>query len=175
MVLSPQEPWHVAAITAAIAIVSKYLFRTRTANIFNPAALALVATFHLFHTGQSWWGALPGVPAYGLIVLIATGLFITDRVNKMPMVLAPDLQAVLFFAFFILTDPPTAPAKYSHQVACAALVAVTSFAIFEWIGVADYLLAGVLAGNIWEAWRRARRHARPGRDEPAFGIGRYGA
>jgi Na+-translocating ferredoxin:NAD+ oxidoreductase RnfD subunit len=137
----------------------------------------------VFNTGQSWWGALPNVTAYGLIVLVATGIFITDRVNKMPLVLAflgsyylmftitafvsapgpvaeifrtPDLQAVLFFAFFILTDPPTAPVKYPHQLACGAIVAVISFAVFEWIGAADYLLAGVLVGNIWEAFRRAR-------------------
>ena len=45
-----------------IAIASKYLFRVRSANIFNPAALALVATFYLFNTGQSWWGALGDLP-----------------------------------------------------------------------------------------------------------------
>lgn len=165
-------------------MASKYVLRTRSGNIFNPAALALVATFHVFHTGQSWWGALPSVPAYGVIVLLATGLFITDRVNKMPLALGflgiyfllftvtafvgdsrrvveifrtPDLQAVLFFAFFILTDPPTAPWKYPDQLICGAIVAVTSYAIFEWIGAAYYLLAGVLVGNIWEARRRIRR------------------
>jgi Na+-translocating ferredoxin:NAD+ oxidoreductase RnfD subunit len=183
MVLSPQEPWHVTAITSAGAIVSKYLFRTRSANIFNPAALALVATFHVFGTGQSWWGALPNITSYGLIALVATGVFISDRVNKTPLVLAflgsyyllftitafagdprhvaeifrsPDLQAVLYFAFFILTDPPTAPSKYPHQFACGAIVAGTSFAVFEWIGAADYLLIAVLVGNIWETWRRTR-------------------
>ena len=36
MVLSPHEPWYVAGCTSAVAIVSKYLFRTRSANIFNP-------------------------------------------------------------------------------------------------------------------------------------------
>lgn len=183
MVLVPQEPWYVAAITAAIAIISKYVFRTRTANTFNPAALALVATFYPFHTGQSWWGALPGVPGFGLIVLFATGIFITDRVNKVPLVLAflgscyllftvtafvgdpgrvaeifrtPDLNAVLFCAFFIVTDPPTAPSKNSHQLACGAIVAVIAYAVFEWVGAAYFLLAGVLGGNIWEAWRRTR-------------------
>jgi hypothetical protein len=30
------------------------------------------------------------------------------------------------------------------------------FAAFELIGAAYYLLAGVLVGNVWEAWRRAR-------------------
>jgi Na+-translocating ferredoxin:NAD+ oxidoreductase RnfD subunit len=188
MVLRPQEPWQVAAVTAGVGVGSKYVFRTRSANVFNPAALALVAAFHVSHTGQSWWGALPDAAGYGLIALLSTGIFITDRVNKMPLVLAflgsyyllftitayagdpgrvaevfraPDLQAALFFAFFILTDPPTAPAKYPHQLVCGALVAAVSYLVFEWTGAADYLLAGVLAGNAFEAWRRGR--ARPSR------------
>ena len=171
-------------------MISKYLIRTRTANTFNPAALALVVTFLVFDTGLSWWGALPDLPPYGLIVLFATGIYITDRINKMPMVLAflggyyllftttafvsdpvrvaeifraPDLQAVIFFAFFILTDPPTSPVKIPHQLVCGTIVAVTSFAVFEWVGAAYYLLAGVLVGNTWEAWRRMRaRAAGPG-------------
>jgi Na+-translocating ferredoxin:NAD+ oxidoreductase RnfD subunit len=186
MVLSPQEPWHVTALTAALAIISKYVFRARRANAFNPAALALVATFYLFNTGHSWWGALPGLGYPGVVVLLGTGLYITDRVNKMPLVLAflggyfllftiaawtgdpahvveiyrtPDAQAALYLAFFILTDPPTAPAKYSHQVVCGTLVAVVSVAVFELTGAAYYLLAGVLVGNVWEAWRRVRSHA----------------
>jgi hypothetical protein len=65
------------------------------------------------------------------------------------------VEAVLFFAFIILTDPPTSPPKYADQVVCGVLVALVSFAIFEWAGVVYYLLAGVLAGNVWEAWRRA--------------------
>ena len=187
MVLSPHEPWYVAAITSAVAVVSKYIFRTRSANVFNPAAFALVATFYVFDSGQSWWGALPEISPYALAALFATGLFIADRVNKMPMVLAflgvyyllftatafaadpgrvaeifraPDLHAVLYFAFFILTDPPTSPTKYRDQIICAAIVAVVSYGIFEWVGAAYYLLAGVLAGNVWEAWRRYQLHRR---------------
>jgi hypothetical protein len=34
---------------------------------------------------------------------------------------------------------------------------LVSYAFFEWAGVVYYLLAGVLAGNIWEAWRRVNR------------------
>jgi Na+-translocating ferredoxin:NAD+ oxidoreductase RnfD subunit len=183
MVLSPFEPWYVGACTSAFAIVSKYIFRTRSANVFNPAALALVVAFYVFHTGQSWWGALPEITPWALAVLFATGIFITDRVNKMPLVLAflgayyllftataflgdpsrvaevfraPDLNAVLFFAFFILTDPPTSPVKYRDQLLCGVIVAAVSYAAYEWIGAAYYLLAGVLVGNVWEAWRRVR-------------------
>jgi len=184
MVLRAQEPWYVVTITAVAAILSKYVFRSRSANVFNPAALAIIASFYVFHTGQSWWGALPDVNPWAQIVLVAAGLFIADRVNKMPLVLMflgtyfvlftiaafirdpqwvseiyrpPDLEAALYFAFIILTDPPTSPAKYPDQIVCGVIVAVVSFAFFEWAGVVYYLLAGVLAGNVWEAWRRANR------------------
>ena len=181
MVLSAQTPWSVATVTSAVAIISKYVVRTRAGNVFNPAALAIVAMFPVFHAGQSWWGALPEVTPIAQVTLLACGVFIADRVNRMPLVLAffgayyllftvtafvsdpawvsevfrtPDLQAVLFFAFFILTDPPTSPVKYPDQIVLAVIVAVASYAIFEWMGAAYYLLAGVLVGNVWEAWRR---------------------
>ena len=183
MVLSPREPWYIAAGAATLAVVSKYLVRTRSANVFNPAALALVAVSHLVGAGQSWWGALPDIAPIAWVALFGTGLFISERVNKIPLVLAffgayfllftgtafagqsrqvaeiyrtPDLQAALYFAFFILTDPPTSPVRYSRQIACGALVAVASYLFFETIGAADYLLAGVLVGNVWEAWNRRR-------------------
>ncbi|MBP6715700.1 MAG: RnfABCDGE type electron transport complex subunit D, partial [Acidobacteria bacterium] len=183
MVLSPFEPWWVSAATSAIAIASKYVLRTKSANIFNPAALALVISYYAFNTGQSWWGALPELMPAAVAALFISGIFITDRVNKMPLVLAflgvyyalftatayfgdaakvaeifraPDLHAVLYFAFFMLTDPPTAPIKYQDQIFCGALVAVVSYALFETVGVVYYLLAGLMVGNVWEAWRRVR-------------------
>ena len=196
MILTPQEPWYMAAGTSAIAIASKYVFRTRSANVFNPAALALVGTFYIFHTGQDWWGALPELAPVALVALFATGAFITDRVNKIPLVLvflgvyfalftgaaflgdpgkvaeifrAPDLHAVLFFAFFILTDPPTSPVKYPDQVLFGVLVALVSFAIFEWVGAAYYLLAGALVGNVWEGWHRWYQYSRRRLDASAEG------
>jgi Na+-translocating ferredoxin:NAD+ oxidoreductase RnfD subunit len=69
---------------------------------------------------------------------------------------APDLHAVLFFAFFILTDPPTSPVPYPGQLVCGAVVAAASFAVFQWAGAVHYLLTGVLVGNVYEAWRRGR-------------------
>lgn len=186
MVLRAQEPWYVVAITSVAATLSKYILRSRHANVFNPAALAIIASFYVFHTGQSWWGALTEAPLAVQILLLAGGIFITDRVNKMPLVLtflgvyfllftvtsfvgdprwvaeiyrSPDLEAALFFAFIILTDPPTSPAKYPDQIVCGVIVAVVSFSFFEWAGVVYYLLAGVLVGNVWEAWRRVSRRA----------------
>ena len=181
MVLTPHEPSAVIAATAVLGVVTKYVCRAGGANIFNPAALALVVTAPVFHTGQSWWGALPALPLAALALLAAAGIFISDRVNKIPAVLsflgvyfacftatafigrpsdvaevfrAPDLQAALYFAFFILTDPPTSPVRHRAQLVSGAVAAVTSWALFESAGVEWYLLGGVLAANVVEAGRR---------------------
>jgi Na+-translocating ferredoxin:NAD+ oxidoreductase RnfD subunit len=184
MVLRSQEPWYVLAFTASVAVVSKYIFRSKTANVFNPAALAIIVSFCVFHTGQSWWGALVDMRPVAKLALLAGGAFIADRVNKMPLVLtflgayfalftvmsfigtpldaaeifrSPDAEAALYFATVILTDPPTSPPKYRDQMVYGLIVAVISFTVFEITGVVYYLLAGLLAGNVWEAWRRASR------------------
>lgn len=184
MVLSAQQPWQYPAVTTAIAIVSKYVFRSRAGNVFNPAAFGIVATFYIFNTGQSWWGALPALAPLPQLAMVGTGIFIADRVNKMPLVVAflgafyvlftatafvapparvaevfrtPDLQAALFFALFILSDPPTSPVEYPDQIVFGAIVAAVSYAVFMWIGAAYYLLAGVLVANVWESWRRVSR------------------
>jgi Na+-translocating ferredoxin:NAD+ oxidoreductase RnfD subunit len=182
MILTPQEPWYVGAVTAAVGVVSKYLFRARTANVFNPAALALIATFYLFNTGQSWWGALAEITPVALIILVAAGGFIAQRVDRIPAVLAflgcyyllftvaaflgnpasveevyrtPDLHAALYFAFFMITDPPTSSPRHRDQVVFGVIAGVASYAVFELIGAAYFLLAGLLVANGWEAWRRA--------------------
>ncbi|MEP7000389.1 MAG: RnfABCDGE type electron transport complex subunit D [bacterium] len=185
MVLSPHEPWYVPMVTTGIAVLSKYVVRVRTANVFNPAALGLVVTYFTFDTAQSWWGALPDVAPVAIALLFAAGLFIAARVHKLPLVLAflgsyyllftltafvgdpakvaelyraPDLHAALYFAFFMVTDPPTSPPKYRDQLINGALVAVVSYAVFELVGAVYFLLAGLLVANVWEAWRR--HHAR---------------
>ena len=187
MVVRAQEPWIVPAVTSVVAVLSKYVLRSRQANVFNPAALALVLMFHLMPMGQSWWGALPDVsPPWLRAPLLVGGLYIASRVNKLPLVLAflgayfclftataflgdprhvaeifrsPDLDAVIYFALVILTDPPTSPAKYRGQWIFGILAAVVGYAVFMVFGVVYFLLAGVLAANVWEAWRRAHRRA----------------
>jgi Na+-translocating ferredoxin:NAD+ oxidoreductase RnfD subunit len=187
MVLSVQTAWYVIPATALAGVAAKYVFRTRGANIFNPAALGIVALFPLMRPAQNWWGALPEVAPLAQLALPIGGIFIAHRVKKLALVVAflgcyfalfttaafvrdpawvseifrtPDLQAVLYFAFFILTDPPTSPIAPRDQIAFAAIVALVSFAIFESTGAVYYLLGGVLVGNLWEARRRVAFRAR---------------
>lgn len=183
MILGPHEPWYVPAVTSAIAIVSKYVLRTKTANIFNPAALALLASFMLFGAEQSWWGALPDTPVIGVAALVAGGTYIAVRLRKLPSIVAflgvyfaaftidafmgdptqvwevfrtPDLEAVLYLALFMVTDPPTSPPKAREQVIYGTVAALISVATYLTIGGAYFLLTGVLAANVWEAQRRVR-------------------
>ena len=120
-------------------------------------------------------------------VLLATGVFMTWRVNKLPAAIsflgvyfllftvtafvgdpaqvvtlfrAPDLHAALFFALFMVTDPPTSPARSRDQLVFGAITGVVGYAVFEWIGAAYFLLAGLLVANAWEAWHRAWAHDR---------------
>ncbi len=187
-VLSPHEPWWVAAVTAVVGIASKYAVRARKANVFNPAVFGLVATFYVFNTGQSWWGALPELATPWIAALLAAGAFITWKVNKAPLVLAflgsyyllitltafagnpahvaelyraPDLHAALYFAFFMLTDPPTSPPRDRDQIVYGAITGTVGYAVFTFVGAAYWLLAGLLAANAWDAVRRLRRPTRP--------------
>jgi len=181
LVLSPAMSPFVAGLTAAIAIASKHLLRTRWSNIFNPAALALVVACFVFGAEESWWGSLPDLPIYAVPILLAAGVFVADRVNKLPMALtflatffgiftltaflgdttgvqeifrAPDANAALFFAMFMLDDPPTSPVKYPDQITYGAIAALISYAVFLAFGGVYYLLAGVLFANGWESLRR---------------------
>jgi Na+-translocating ferredoxin:NAD+ oxidoreductase RnfD subunit len=197
-VLGPTTPHVVTAAVAILATLGKHLLATDRWHIFNPAALALLVSVPLFGTGQSWWGALPDLSWPFTFVLVALGAVIVSRINKFPLVLSylgvlfalsaalgridpvtasemfrtPFIQATLFLAVFMLTDPPTSPARYAEQVAIGVLAAAVSVAAEEAGAGQVYLLIGVLVGNAALALRRAlpvspgpsaaaRRHSPP--------------
>lgn len=185
MITSPYDPWHLAPTTTAIALASKHLLRWRGVNLLNPAAVGLVVSYVALDAAHSWWGALPDIaPAVGWPLLVLTGGYMVDRVNRIPLALAflatyftlftalafvrdrttvaeifvtPDLQAAVFFAAFMLTDPPTSPPRWRAQAACGITVAVSAAVLFVTTGGAFYLLGALLVGNVLfvRGWRRA--------------------
>ena len=177
-VLGPETPPAVTAIVAGGASASKYLFRARAGHLFNPAALALLVSIPAFGTAHSWWGALGDAAPVWTVVLVAGGAAIADRINKLPLVLTfggvtyalftvaslsvdhetrirlaemfrqPFLQATLFLAFVMLSDPPTAPGGYVDQVWVGGLAGVASV-VAQLLGAGQaYLLVGLLVGNL---------------------------
>jgi len=186
LVLGTTTHWYIPVAITAISVVSKHVLKVGRKPILNPAALGLLIGIYVFHTGQSWWGDLADLPGLMVIVLLAAGYFVVSRVNKFPQVFTflgtyfilllaagyyhigqvaytpgdalrdPIVNAALFMAFFMLTDPPTSPAKYRGQVAFGLIVAVVSVAIYLAVGGLSYLLIGLLVGNVWKA-RQARK------------------
>ena len=183
-ILSSRESWLVVAWTSSFAIISKRVVRTEREHIFNPAALALIWAPIAFGSGESWWGALGDLSPVWIPVLLVTGMFMADRLNKFPLVLTflavyfgfftvasvanpqgvaemfrePFLQAALFLAFFMLTDPPTSPNRYLDQV-WFGLLAALSAGVAQLLGAGQvYLLVGLVVPNaVLALVRYARR------------------
>ena len=119
--------------------------------------------------------------ATGVLAFAATyfGLFtvvaLPDPTAVAEMFRAPFVQAALFLALFMLTDPPTSPSRYWDQIAIGAVAAAVACAA-QLLGAGQaYLLLGVLAGNLVLAARRwmssrttdaTRRVAKTGRTAP---------
>ena len=88
--------------------------------------------------------------------LFTAAAFVGNPAHVAEVFRPPDVNAALFFALFMVSDPPTAPTRPRDQLACGVLIGLVSFVAFEWLGVVTYLLVGLLAGNLFEAGRRLR-------------------
>jgi len=183
MVLSPAVPLGVPILASAVAVTSKHFLHGKQGHFLNPAAFGLLVIGILLSTEQSWWGGLGDMSAALVAAVFAAGWFIAGRINKLPTVLAflgayfglltlatllgnpltfadafrePMTGAAAFFACFMLTDPPTSPARPRDQVWFAIVAAVVSvLCLAVNVGGVYYLLIGLLAANIFEGARRA--------------------
>lgn len=179
LVLNTGEQWYVPAAASAAAILSKHILKLKKKPIFNPAAFGLLTVLLIFSSGQSWWGSLSLLPSWFVLLVLIGGYMITNKVNKFPQVFAfigtyclimlvmayfgtgdvtdalrnPFINSALFLAFFMVTDPPTSPAKYKDQVLFGFIAAAISCADYLIFGGLSYLLIGLLAANAWKAWR----------------------
>lgn len=175
LILSSTTSILTIAGTAIIAILSKHLITFKKRPIFNPAAFGLLISVLLFQTGQSWWGAFGDLPVWTIAFLLVGGYIITNRINKFPQVFAflltsflllalmgffnigdavdalrpPFINATLFFGFFMLTDPPTSPAKDKDQILFGILTAAAGTIIYGIFGGLMYLFIGLCIGNLY--------------------------
>ncbi|WP_051348730.1 RnfABCDGE type electron transport complex subunit D [Peribacillus kribbensis] len=181
-ILSSSSPLGVVCVTSLMAVLSKYILIYKKKHIFNPAVMGLLLSQLLYHSGQSWWGAFGDLPGWTLLLLILGGYLITGRVNKFPMVFTflgvsfvlmlligfynpeaemealrpPFINAILFFGFIMLTDPPTSPAKDKDQIIYGLLTAVVGTAVYGLFGGLNYLFIGLILANGWNCLKKAR-------------------
>ena len=144
----------IAALAAAIAVGSKFLLRANGKHIFNPANLAIVVLVVL--SDRAWissgqWGSTSLLA----VLLVGLGLVVLSRARRFettlfflgtwsallfaralwlgdPMTIPMhQLQngALLLFAFFMISDPVTAPNAPTGRAVYGALVAAVGYVI----------------------------------------------
>nr|NNM90511.1 hypothetical protein [Bacilli bacterium] len=177
MALSTSTTWYVVAATTGLAIASKHILKRKRKPIFNPAAFGLLLSTFIFQSGQSWWAGMTLLPNAYMIVLAICIVIIAQRVRKFPQVIAflgsyaalsgifmlfakthmdaalalqnPMLNSALFLAAFMITDPPTSPAKRMDQIVFGLLTGIISFLTFIIDpGELIYLFVGLLIANV---------------------------
>lgn len=157
---------------SVIAIVSKFVIKSRHVNILNPAAFGLLASMFVFGVGGQWWAAA-NYNVYGValsltvvlviaayearrwissLVFIAVTLAFSVFYKGILTLSLSSLAAAFFginffFAFVMLAEPKTSPAGKYGQIAFGALVA------FAYAALAIYkmqypLLEALLIGNV---------------------------
>lgn len=144
----------LAAAAAVIAISSKFLIRMRSKHVFNPANLGLVtlilASDHAWVSSGQW-----GSATIGALTLACLGFLVLTRARRAETTLGflliyaallfgralwlgdpitiplHQLQngALLIFAFFMISDPKTAPNTATGRVIFGTIVATIAFAI----------------------------------------------
>jgi Na+-translocating ferredoxin:NAD+ oxidoreductase RnfD subunit len=68
----------------------------------------------------------------------------------------PFVNAALFFAFFMLTDPPTSPNREREQLRFGAIAGAIAVIAYLAIHTLAFPLAGLLTANLALAWQRRR-------------------
>lgn len=185
LILSSSTSIGSIAATAAMATLSKHLLRYKNKPIFNPAAFGLLLSVLFLQTGQSWWGAFGDLPSWTLLFIMAGGFIVTNRINKFPLVFSflgttfilllimgllnigdavdalrpPFINATLFFGFFMLTDPPTSPAKVREQVLFGIFIAAAGTIIYGIFGGLIYLYVALSMANFYR-WQKKRAGAK---------------
>ena len=162
-------------VACAIAIASKFFIKVKSANVFNPAALGLLA-LGLLSIGSSWWGT-SSVNVYGVALSLSIVLVIAAyecrrlplafsfiiasvalSIAASPIGLGNATVAILgvnyFFAFLMLTEPKTSPPKKVAQAVYGIYVAVLYFALITLLAHSSIyfgalsIFAALLIGNI---------------------------
>ncbi len=124
----------LGSIAAMLSMATKYLLAINKKHIFNPVAIAVVLTAILLNHSASWWVAtlwmMPAVVITGLLItrktqrfdLVLSFIFITTAfvifrsINSNSSITFINALSrafisspILFFAFFMLTEPLTTP------------------------------------------------------------------
>ena len=160
-VLAPGNLFFIAPIAA---ILFKHLFRVFGKHIFNPAGFGLFVANVFFRLPLTWWLTT------NILLVVIFGLVLAYKVRKLGLALSffcamfvlsvvyslinhqPALSNIslinFFFILFMLVEPKTSPFYVKGQVVYGALTAGLALASLVFFSRYDFLISGLMAGNI---------------------------
>lgn len=149
--LSIGQTWYVPLTAGVIAVLSKHIIKINNKHIFNPAVFGLFVTILIFNATIGWWSSqiLWLVILFGIFLMykmknykLILSYFITSLVlslvyniiTKKTLTLGILLLSTnLFFMFFMLVEPITAPTNKKAKIIFGVLTAILSFLILIFI------------------------------------------
>lgn len=169
-VLAPARLFYLAPL---FAILSKHIIRNSRRHIFNPAAFGLFVVNVLWGLPLSW-GLVTNITA-----VVISGLFLAYKIKKLGLIVAfigstfilsilyslfihqaalANLGLInLFFAFFMLPEPKTSPVGLKNKLIYGAAVALFSILSLAFLPRFDFLILGLVMGNIAGVFLRKAR------------------
>jgi len=192
LIFPPTAGVVLVSVVAFAAVAFRHVLRYRGRPWFNPTATGIVLGTVFLGLAPAWW---VGIGPYGEVAIIALGLVLLARnprqwrlpslflltygllsaVQHLVVGTSLDLHvlilqaidpATLFFAFFMVTEPRSAPAAPHEQVLYAGSVGVAA-AFFPLFLPSLGILVALLVGNTLALWMRfqASRVPSPRRTE----------
>jgi len=198
LLLPPVVPTVAAGAATLAAITLRHVLRSRGRPWLNPAAAGVVVGAIFFGLAPAWWGAINEELVIGLGVVLLlwqlrnwrlpvvflgsyAALAIVERLIfslSTGLVLVPSVlflsavdPAVLFFGFFMVAEPRTAPSSKGLQPVYAVTVAAGA-ALLPLALPTISALVGLLAGNLVSVAMRSARWSRPAYDDARAGAAR---
>lgn len=169
-VLAPAKLFYIAPITA---IISKYTIRLSRRHIFNPAGFGLFVSNVFFGLPLSWR------LSENVGIIIAFGLFLAYKLKKFGLIFSFTAVTILlsigyslsmhqpifthlhiinpFFIFFMLPEPKTSPVFLKSKLIYGGIVSLCVILSFAVWARYDFLIVGLMAGNIFGVFLRKAR------------------
>ena len=176
LIMTPAAPSmsFMALIGAGIVSQSsKYILTVRHKHLFNPVAIGVATVSFIFGTSASWWVA---GTLYLMPMVLVGGLLIVHKLRRFDMVLTYIATAIVvgiiptvlnngnvpsfalrllehtpifFFAFIMLTEPLTTPARAGARMWYGGIIATLATPWLHLGGVYFTPETALLVGNIF--------------------------
>src|SRR3989344_1300361 len=144
LIITPGADLLFVVLAAVFSQAAKYIINFRGKHIFNPAAIAVIATLLVIQQGASWWVGniylVPFVIVGGLLIarklqhfdlvisflivyLIRLVFSLPDGANSWSAIKSTLINSsTLYFAFVMLTEPLTTPPNRKLRITYGAIV-----------------------------------------------------